>query len=233
MFSLKKNTAKKTPVNLDDHPHLKSMALWNDLYGNAEKRYRQSKVVIFCLLGLLSIAVIGLISIGSKSKFEPWLVALEGNTAINVGALSKQSMTDLQKKTLSEFFLKEFIESARSVSVDGDVDKQKIAKAMSFVGQSAFARLKDYLDENNKYDIAADKTVSIDKFSYVLQVSPSTYKAKWLEVVRDSSTGRLLEEKHMVGEFQFAWGEPSKNTYIFENNPLGFFIENFSWIGEK
>lgn len=225
--------ASDEALNLEDHPYLKSRMLWNDLYGQAEKRYRQSKIIIFWLLGLLSMAVIGLCHIGSKSKFEPWLVALEGNTALNIGALSNQRMTDSQKNTLTEFFLKAFIESARSVSVDGDIDKQNIAKAMSFVGQSAFSRLKDYLDENNKYVIAQDKTISIEKFSYVLPVSASTYKAKWLEAIRDSSTGQLIEEKQMVGEFQFAWSEPSKNRYIFENNPLGFFIENFSWIGEK
>jgi len=233
MFKKKRIQQEEKAFDFEEHPHLKSVALWNDLYGNAENRYRKSRMLNFWLAGLLSVSVIGLINIGSKSKFEPWLVALDGKSAINVGPLQKQKIADKNKNTLAEYFLKGFIKDAREISVDAEVDQNKITASYSFTNGGAFTQLKDYYKDNNKFELAKDTVVSIDKFNYIMPVSATTYKAKWLEVIRNSSTGNMLQTRQMVGEFQVSWETPSKNSVIFSNNPLGFYITNFSWVGEN
>lgn len=233
MISFKKPSKQTKSISLDEHPHIGSLSLWNDLYGSVEKRYQKSRMLNIGLVALLAISVMGLIHLGSKSKFEPWLVSFDGTSPMNVGSIQKQDINKSQKGKLAEFYIKDFIKNAREISVDGAIDKQKITKSYSFANQAALTHLKDYLSANNKYEIATDKTVNIEKFSYVLGITKDTYKAKWLEVIRDSGTGNKLLTKAMVGEFQVSWEKPSKNAVIFQNNPLGFYITNFSWVGEN
>lgn len=216
---------------IENNPYLQSRALWLDIYGNAEERYKKSRKLNFRLLILVGLCILGIIYIGSQSKFIPYVVQMQDGQVIYTGAASSSNF-DTMKPALAKFFIQEFVKSSRSVSVDGYIEKNNQKKAYALTQNAATTELNDFYKENDPYQIVEKRTISV-KINYVNSLPNNAFQVGWTEVSRDSQTGQMLSTEQYIGEFDFTWDKPSQDEFILQSNPFGFYVTNISWTGVK
>ena len=220
-------------LNIDSLPFLQSKKLYDDLYGNSEQRYKKSVLINIVLSAALIISIGGLINLGGQVKHIPYLVTTDGKTAVGQGSIEHQEISSQQKGSLGKYFLTQFIKNIREVSVDGEVEEDKIKASYSLARGAALTKAVAYVKKVNPYEIATKNTINITNIHHILKISSSTYKARWTESINDSQTGFEKSKRTMVGEFNINWGAPSNNEKVLKTNPLGFYIVNYSWIEER
>lgn len=217
--------------DLANNPYLQSRQLWMDIYGNSETRYQQSRRLNGGLLLLIAFCMVGMFFIGSESKFIPYVVEVQDGQVIYTGA-AQSSNFDTMKSSLAKFFIQDFVQASRSVSVDGFIQNMNQKKSYALTKSAGTTELADFYQTRDPYDVVKKRTVSVT-INYVNQLPNNVFQVGWTEVSRDSGTGNTLYSEHYVGEFDFNWDKPSKNEFILQNNPFGFYITNISWTGVK
>ncbi len=222
---------EKHSGTIDNNPYLQSRALWLDLYGSAEERYAKSRKLNGRLLILVGLCILGTLYIGSKSKFIPYVVEMESGQVIYTGA-AESSNFDSMKPTLARYFIQNFITSARSISVDGYIEKNNQKTAFAFTHDVATTELNDFYEQNDPYQIVGKRTISVD-INYVNSLPNNAFEVGWTEISRDSQNGQIISEERYVGEFDVKWDKPSQNEFILQSNPFGFYVTNISWTGVK
>ncbi|MBN1683990.1 MAG: type IV secretion system protein [Gammaproteobacteria bacterium] len=220
---------KKHSGDINHNPYLQSRALWLDIYGDAESRYRKSRRLNFYLLTAMCLCILGIIYMGSKSKFIPYLVELKDGLVVHAEVAKNSNFSTVQPK-LATFFIQEFIQSARSVSVDGYIEKNYQQKAYAFTQGPGTTELNAFYKAHDPYEIVKKRTISVS-INYVNRLPTQAFQVGWMEISHDSQTGDLLSQKRYVGEFEFKWDKPSQSTFILKHNPFGFYITNISWTG--
>ena len=216
---------------IDNNPYLQSRALWQDIYGNAKMRYRQSRKLNFRLLILVGLCIVGMIYIGSQSKYIPYVVQVQNGQVIYTGAASRSNFNGM-KPALAKFFIQDFITSARAVSVDGYIEKNNQKKAYALTQGAATTELSTLFKARDPYTIVKKRTISVS-VNYVNQLPNQAFRVGWTEISRDSQSGQMLYQKQFIGEFNFKWDTPSQSEFILQNNPFGFYVTNVSWTGVK
>ncbi len=221
--------SKSHSGSLENNPYLQSRALWLDIYGNAEDRYKQSRKLNFRLLILVGLCILGIIYIGSQSKYIPYVVQVQNGQVIYTSAASSSNF-DTMKPALAKFFIQDFVKSARSVSVDGTIEKNNQKKAYALTIGAATTELNTFFKARDPYGVVKKRTISVN-VNYVNQLPNQAFQVGWTEMSRDSESGQMLYQKSFVGEFDFKWDEPSQSEFILQNNPFGFYVTNISWTG--
>lgn len=223
--------SKQHSGTIENNPYLQSRALWLDIYGNAEDRYKQSRKLNFRLLVLVGLCILGIIYIGSQSKYIPYVVQVQNGQVIYTGAASSSNF-DTMKPALAKFFIQDFVKSARSVSVDGYIEKNNQKKSYALTDGAATTELNTFFKERDPYSVVKKRTISVN-VNYVNQLPNQAFQVGWTEISRDSQSGQMLYQKQFVGEFDFKWDVPSQSEFILQNNPFGFYVTNISWTGVK
>ena len=216
---------------ITNNPYFQSRKLWLDIYGNSEARYQQSRRLNGGLLLLMGFCILGMFLIGSESKFIPYVVEVQDGQVIYTGA-AESSNFDSMKGSLAKFFIQDFVESSRSVSVDGFIQNDNQKKSYALTQSAGTTELADFYQTRDPYEVVKKRTVSVT-INYVNQLPNNVFQVGWTEVSRDSGTGNTLYSEQYVGEFDFDWDKSSANEFILENNPFGFYITNISWTGVK
>jgi type IV secretory pathway TrbF-like protein len=216
---------------IENNPYLQSQQLYNDMYGSAEERYKKSRRFNQYLCGLVALSIFGIIYIGTQSKFIPYVVEIQNGQVIYTG-VANNSNYDSLKPQLAIFFFQDFIKSARSVSIDGDIEQNNQKKAYALTKGVATTELDQFFKQRDPYVVVTKRTISVD-VNYVNQLPNNAVEIGWTETSHDSQTGQILYQERYIGEFSFDWSSPSQNDYILQNNPFGFYITNISWTGVK
>jgi len=220
---------QKHKGDIDNNPYLQSRALWLDIYGGAEKRYQKSRRLNVYLLGVLGLCILGVIYIGAQSKFIPYIVQLKDGQVMYSGVAHDSSYEKARPK-LAAYFIQGFIKSARSVSVDGYIEKNYQQKSYALTQGPGTTQLDDFYKSHDPYEIVKKHTISID-INYINRLPGHVFRVGWTEKLRDSQTGSLVSQRRYIGEFDFKWDKPSQSQFILKHNPLGFYITNISWTG--
>ncbi len=233
----KKLNKKETKYDLKDHeqasiennPYLQSRALWNDIYGASEERYTKSRRLNLALTLLIAMSILGIIYIGSQSKFIPYVVQVQNGQVIYTSAANSSNF-DTMKPALAKFFIQDFVSSARSVSVDGFFENSNQKKSYALSTGAATTELDQFFKSRDPFSIVKKRTISVS-INYVNQLPNHDFQVGWTEISRDSQSGNILFQKQFVGEFDYVWKKPSQNEFILNNNPFGFYVTNISWTG--
>jgi type IV secretory pathway TrbF-like protein len=212
---------------MKDNPYLQSKALWNELYGSVQTKLENCYRIILILILVIAVAMIGLVIVASETKVKPMPFVLHANGSITATSMDSNLLQQLKPK-LSIYFAKQFIRTARSVSVDADVNQSHKIKAYSLVNNEAVQVLKSYYLKNEP-DKIAQKTVVDIKNLTVLPESANTLVAHWTQNWRDIRSGTLVQSKHFIAQITYQYLKPSQNDTILQHNPLGFYITYLSW----
>lgn len=210
-----------------NNPYLQSRALWNDMYGSIQIKLENSYRIIFVLSLVILAAIIGLVIIGTQTKIQPMPFIVHGDEVLTVSN-TRSADFDTLKPKLARYFVKNFIRSARSVSVDGEVNANNRILALSFVTEAATHVLKEFYEKNNPDVIAQNHVKNITITSF-LENSAHSVDIRWREDIRAVRSGEIVQSNKYIAEITYQYQTPSENIIVLRNNPLGLAITHLSW----
>lgn len=244
LFKLKPGVAENARVNNglveggrrrgeNENPYLSARRTWNDhMRGVQASRTMWQMLALLCLLIALA-GVGGVIVIGSQSKFVPYVVQV--NKLGEALAVSRADVAAVADQRVVHASLASFINDLRMVTPDIALQRRAIfrAYAMLLTNDPATAKANEWFNSNeasSPFKRAETQTVSIEIISVIPQ-SLETWQVDWLEKVYDRQ-GHLTEPPFKMRALLRIYNKPPTQSTTEEqirNNPLGIYVQDFSW----
>lgn len=232
-FIREKKPSSEAPESVS--PYLAARREEEDRVGSVVTQ-RNAWMAATFLSGLITLgAVGGLVVIGSKTKFVPFVVEVDSTGQASSVGVPGQTTNEKGMDLATRATVSEFIMNFRQVSVDVALQKRAIYKVYHHLipGDPAHRKANDFYnsDSTNPMKRAAKATVDINVVS-VIQQTKNTYQIDWIETVR-SRNGELQEGSpfRMRGIFtsaRFDHPEGVDEKKIWDN-PLGIYIVDYNW----
>ena len=226
-----RRAAESAPV--DPNPYLNARRQWNEHVGGiaASRRLWQTMAILSMLIVLAAVG--GIIAIGSQSKFIPYVVRVDSlGDAIATQRADVASPVDAR---VVQAQVGSFIQSARMVTADVELQKQAIFRVYGMLAPNdpALAKMTDYLNgnpDNPPFARAARETVSVEIAS-VIQQTKTSWQVDWTETERDRQGQPIQPPAKMRALVTIRVAPPSSATTEeqIKQNPLGVFVQDFSW----
>jgi type IV secretion system protein TrbF len=216
-----------------DNPYLSARRTWNDhMQSVAASRNLWQLLALLCLMIALA-GVGGMIYIGSQSKFIPYVVQV--NNLGEAVAVSRADVAAIADQRVIHASVASFINDLRMVTPDVALQRRAIFRSYAMLAgkDAAIAKANEWLngsEESSPFKRAETQTVSVEIISVIPQ-SPETWQVDWLEKVYDRQ-GQLFEPPFkMRGLLRVYTQAPTTRTTEAQirNNPLGVYIQDFSW----
>ncbi len=228
IFVNQKVASKKwDPAEPLDTPYRRARQAWDDRDGAARKQAHNWRLATFFSLGLVGLAIIGMIYLGTLPKTVVEYVEVDtlGHTTY-VGRAGRTGSDYQLTHQQVEFHLREFVDDTRSLSSDPLVVRKNWFDAYRFVAGEATQKLTAYAQANDPFERAADERVVVT-IETVLPIAPETYQVDWAEEIW-SKQGALKETQKWRGSFTVTRIIPTSEEELVRN-PLGVYIVAFSW----
>ncbi len=198
---------------------------WDDRIGNSRA---QAKNWRLCALGLvvlcLFLAYI-INNISNKSRITPYVVKLgPDGSALAVGPAVEMNYKPQEQEV--KYFLSQFVQKTRSLSLDPVVAKQNWLTVYKYLSQSGTFKMNQLVQDNDPFADLGALTKQVE-VNVIVPLSKNTYQVRWREDIY-TINGSLKERYQMTGIFTVSFAEPKTETEIL-NNPLGLYISDFSW----
>jgi type IV secretion system protein TrbF len=199
---------------------------WNEEFGNFihEKKVWQSIALISLIINLLAVASIAYI--GSKNKMVPYIVEVDQLGAAM--AIKRADIPMVPNASSIKGHLARWVQNTRSIYSDIAAEKQALKEAYAAVNNNgpASATLNDYFQMNDPFKQAENESVSVQVAS-VQPISEKTWRIEWQEDHR-ARDGRLINTLQQQATVSIVISPPSDEATILIN-PLGIYIDSFSW----
>lgn len=216
-----------------DNPYLSARRTWNDhMRGVQASRGMWQLLAILCLMITLA-SIAGVIYIGSQSKFIPYIVRVDKlGEAL---AVSRADQAQVLDERIVHAALASFIQDLRVVTPDVALQRKAIFRTYALLssGDPAIHKANQWYNavaENNPFKRAETSTVNAEIVS-VLPQSSETWQVDWLEKVYDRQ-GQPVEVPYQMRALIRIYQKPATQTTTEEeirNNPLGIYVQDFSW----
>lgn len=217
----------------NDNPYLSARRTWNDhMRAVQASRTMWQMLALLCLLIALA-GVGGIIAIGSQSKFIPYVVQV--NQLGEAIAVSRADMAGEADPRVVHASLASFINDLRMVTPDVTLQRKAIfrAYAMLSTNDPATAKANQWFNNSeasSPFKRAETQTVNVEIISVIPQ-SPETWQVDWLEKVHDRQ-GHMAEPPFKMRALLRVYHKPTTSSTTEEqirNNPLGIYVQDFSW----
>ncbi len=206
-------------------PYQRAQHAWDERIGSARVQAYNWRLVAFTSLGLLSLSIIGNVYLGSQTKVIPYVVELKPTGEASMLG-SANSLSAKANNNAVKFFISRFIMLAREIPADAVLFKRNMQNLFQLVSSQGKTLLSEKFNEMSPAKEFQEKNRAL-KIASTLAVSDGVYQVDWFEAEYDKN-GQKIAEYPMRGTFKIAWLEP-KNSEQLEENPLGIFIDYFSW----
>ena len=211
------------------NPYLDARRAWNSHVDRAyAAQHTWQLLCVVCLLTALA-AVGGMIYIGSKSKFVPYVIEVNKlGEAVSLGPAQVAAPADPRVVRAS---LASFIASARLVTPDVTLQREAIFRvyAMLHTKDPAAQQMNEWYNgskDSSPFVRASKVTVTTD-INSVLPISGNA----WQETTRDR-TGALVGQPVHMRAMLTVYLEPvsvTADAAAIQRNPLGIYVNNFTW----
>ena len=217
----------------NENPYLSARRTWNDhMRGVQASRTMWQMLALLCLLIALS-AVGGVIAIGSQSKFIPYVVQV--NQLGEAIAVARADVATAADQRVVHASVAAFINDLRMVTPDVALQRKAIFRAYAMLSNNDPATVKanqwfNGSEASSPFKRAETQTVNVEIISVIPQ-SPETWQVDWLEKVYDRQ-GHLTESPFKMRALLRVYTRPTTQSITEEqirNNPLGIYIQDFSW----
>jgi type IV secretion system protein VirB5 len=175
----------------------------------------------------------GVIYVGSKSKFVPYVIEVNRlGEAVAVGPAQVAAPADprVVRATLASF-----IASARLVTPDVSLQRAAIFRVYALLHSKdpAAQQMNEWYNgskESSPFVRAAKVTVTTD-INSVLPISGTSWQVDWQETTRDREGALVGQPVHMRAMVTVYLEPPSMSAdeTAIERNPLGIYVSNFTW----
>lgn len=173
---------KSASAQAQTSPYLRAREEWLERYGSYIKRAAQWRLFALMCLALACMSVAGNIYQGTQLKIVPYIVAVDklGKAVV----VNRADAANLPPTRLIQAEIANAIVNWRTVTPDTALQAQMLAKLASFATGAAKNVLKSWLEENNPYERAKEKIVSVDIKGLPLPVSKDSWRVEWTETLR-------------------------------------------------
>ena len=201
---------------------------WDDRLGHLARQARNWRLATFALAAIALVAVAGLAVNASRPAPKPLYVTVDrltGQPTVQGFAAGETHYTPGAAEI--RYFLQQWIEHVRGVSLDPVVVRQNWLHAYAFMTPAAAEQMSAWLQSpaSPLHKIGAE-TVSVQVNS-VLPIAADSYEARWTETTFDKA-GAMTGTVKWAATFTIAISPPT-STRVAMVNPLGLYIRNFAW----
>ncbi len=199
---------------------------FNDRYMKLSKAIKNWQCAFLSIFILFIISLGGIIKIGAKSHFVPYIVTVDNNGEIQnlVKPLEEEyEVTSLQEKS----YLRKFLIDIRTISLDPVFFGKRYKEALRYTSSSTESKLKDMYVEDDiskKIKEKVTRTIEINSIVKVTGID-RTYKVTWNEKMFQEG-GKVGETKY-EGIFSLKIVKPRTEKDLLIN-PLGITIEDIN-----
>lgn len=212
---------------LDLIRYQKARREWDDRYGSAQAQALNWRYLSFFLLGLLTVALVGMVYLGTLPKQSVHIVEID---KLGQAAYMGRSGLDSAHHRISEasrrYHLARFIEDVRSLPADTVVVKQQWEDAYTLLTPQAANVLSDHARRNPPTERMKQERVTVQGIS-LIPISEHSWSAEWEETLWNNQGSNHGTHK-WKGIFNLVYQEPKTETQL-KANPLGMYIDSFSW----
>ena len=222
-----KNPFKKEVVTYKTEepstPYQRAGQEWDLRIGSSNTQAKNWRLCALFSLGLAVLTTLMLIITLASSTEKIFIAEItkEGRV-VNVAPLTiKYQPNEAQK----EYFIANFIELTRSLTLDPVAVKKNWVSAYNFLSNRGAKQFSKYFKESNPTAILGKKTVTI-QITDINPVSPATMHVNWTETTVNTN-GQEEGKKNYSGIFTIALKQPTTRGEILRN-PLGIYIVDFN-----
>lgn len=205
-------------------PYRRAREVIDSRVGSARKQAYNWRLFALGMVGVVILAVGGLIWQSMKSRVEPYVVEVgkEGEVRL-VG--KPQEKAYRPKEAVRESVAQEWMLDIRRRPADKGVLKDQLMDGYERVTGEAKGHLDSVLDEESPFEFIQDKRRAVTVTS-VNKVGNGSYRLEWVEKVRNEN-GYLMGEREYVGivDLEFRRAETEQQL---KKNPLGLYVTHFS-----
>lgn len=239
--SLFKKRTKKQQNDLSSeqkdelNPYLCARKNWNSHVGSIMSEKIMWQVISIIALLITFYSVSGIISIGSESKYIPYIVEKDITTgSVSAGGVVYPSKLTSADKVIFQAAASDYIFHSRMVTADAAMQRKSIFKVYSMLTDldPAFSQMNEWmrLEGKTPFDRATKELVSVEIKSALPQTG-DTWQIEWIETVRDrqgSLIGSPMTMRALVSLYQ-AEIKSKRTLEEINNNPLNIYVREFSW----
>lgn len=164
----------------------------------------------------------------SKPKLQPYVIEVDSQSGdVQFAGMLEGRPLDTNDAVIRNYLI-EFIKSTRGVSTDMVVLKRSRQEAYFMATRSAQAQITEMIRQEDPFSMAQRNIRRDVKFRLFERVSEQTWRAEWVEQVRQD--GVIQEQVAMSGTFSFTRSQPQTQEEA-EQNPFGLYFDSFD-MGE-
>ncbi len=222
---------KKDEQALNENPYLNARRTLNEHNGAiiSSRQIWQATALLSLLIAIGAVG--GIVYIGSRSRFIPYVVEVDQLGYANAVKRADRAL-DADGRVLRAA-IASFVRDSRMVSFDRNVQNDAIWRVYSMLQSSdpATTKITEHMKDPVTSPTKRAETHSVGvEISSVLQQTAETWEVNWLEKVWDRQ-GIRVEQSRMRGLLTVYIVPPTTATTEEEirRNPLGIFVRDFTW----
>lgn len=223
-FKILRKSPKKKRSNSVETPYMRARQEWSDRIGNLVQRTRNWRLtaILALLVSLISLTI--LVIFLKENRVHLFVLEVgEKGRVINLAPLQRSYQPSEAQK---EYFLKNFIDLFRSVSLDPVLTKKNLLAVYKFAGQKAQDNLTNIIRNENIIKMIGKVTRSV-KIKAINSLTENSFQIEWSEEEIDLKKN-LRTEKIYSGFFTIVIIVPKTQEELL-SNPLGIFIVDFKF----
>ncbi len=200
---------------------------WDRRMGAAVVQARNWRLATLLSLGLVLVALVGVVYLGAQPKAVPHIVQVDRIGAPTyLGAVGQSAREYKPSDASLKYHLRRFISATRTISSDAAVMKRNWIDAYTLITPSAANHLNAYAQQSDPFKRAEQERVGIDVAS-VVQLSADSWQSDWIEKTWDKA-GNEIASAVWRGTFRVVVRPPESEEQLAAN-PIGLFIDEFHW----
>lgn len=231
--SVKPSNSK--PKKREENPYLNARQEWNDHTRTVVSDKRMWQIVGLISLFIAMACIGGMIHFASQSKFIPYLVEVNELGQVQGVGLANQAIREPKAKTVMRRELRNFVENARRVTPDNQLQNKAIQEVYFFIadGDPAKEQMDRWYtangDESSPFKRSTKELVDIEIKS-ILPLTQKTWQVEWLEKVMNRKGQLKRPPIRMRANITVYQSDGAASTQKeLQENPLGIYVYEFSW----
>jgi type IV secretion system protein TrbF len=199
---------------------------FNEMYSAYVVAARQWRLLSLVLATALVMLIPAFAALSLQHKVVPYAVEFNGHgEAVRITRADEMAQPNDKQIRAG---IGTWLVGARTVYVDRRAQENlfKTTYAMTLPSSAAYKSLYDYHTANNPYEVSEKMTIEVVVNS-VHSISDKTWMVEWTETRKERS-GAVLDSRIWQGSVTVALVPPTEESQIMVN-PIGLFVEQFSW----
>jgi type IV secretory pathway TrbF-like protein/sugar phosphate permease len=201
----------------------KAVEVWEERLKAAKTQIDGWRWTAFGSIATTFLLVLALITRASPSGVTPYIISVKHLGLVHNATYVEQSYQP--SDAVISYFISEFIEDVRSLSMDPVVVCAKWRRAYHYLTDRGARTLNDYAAKTDPFSKIGIRTTVVDIDS-VARVSPNSFTVRWRETTYEKQEPPQIEQ--YTGAITIVLKDSDVPETLREN-PLGLYIHGLNW----